>query len=128
MVSISKLYLKLLRDIKAAKIQYSAVAFIIFLGICVFICGYEAYLNLDISYNACFDRLNMGDYWISVDKIEDRAVKDMDEIPGVTAIGRIKGDVNIDMENETGEKVAGLVISLPSDDYPDVNTVQVESG
>ena len=128
MVSISKLYLKLLRDIKAAKIQYSAVAFIIFLGICVFICGYEAYLNLDISYNACFNQLNMGDYWISVDRIEDRAVKDMDEIPDVTAIGRIKGDVNIDMENETGEKVAGLVISLPSDDYPDVNTVQVESG
>jgi len=128
MVSVSKLYLKLLRDIKAAKVQYSAVAFIIFLGICVFVCGYEAYLNLDTSYNAFFDRLNMGDYWISVDKIEDRAVKKMNEIPGVTAVGRIAGDVNIDMGNEAGEKVAGLVISLPSDDYPDVNTVQIESG
>jgi len=128
MVTVSKLYLKLLRDLKWAKIQYSAVAFIIFLGVCVFVCGYEAYLNLDVSYNAFFDRTNMGDYWISVDKIENRAVKEMNEIPGVTANGRIIGDVNIDMGNETGEKVAGLVISLPSDDYPELNTVQMESG
>ena len=72
MVTVSKLYLKILRDLKSAKIQYSAVVFIIFLGVCVFVCGYEAYLNLDVSYNAFFDRLNMGDYWISVDKIENR--------------------------------------------------------
>ena len=128
MVAIPKLHLKLLRDIKTAKIQYGAVAFIIFLGITIFICGYEAYLNLDISYNAYFDRLNMGDYWVSVNEIDDRAVRQMNEIPGVTAIGRITGDVNIDMGRETGEKVAGRVISLPSDNYPDVNIVQIVSG
>lgn len=128
MVAVPKLHLKLLRDIKSAKIQYGAVAFIIFLGITIFICGYEAYLNLDISYNAYFDRLNMGDYWISVDEIDDRAVRQLNEIPGVTAIGRITGDVNIDMGRETGEKVAGRVISLPSLHSPDVNIVQIESG
>jgi putative ABC transport system permease protein len=128
MVAVPKLHLKLLRDIKSAKIQYSAVAFIIFLGISLFICGYEAYLNLDISYNAYFDRLNMGDYWISVNEIDDRAVRQLNEIPGVTAIGRITGDVNIDMGSDTAEKVAGRVISLPSAHYPNVNEVQIESG
>ncbi|MBM4449312.1 MAG: FtsX-like permease family protein, partial [Chloroflexi bacterium] len=128
MVAVPKLHLKLLRDIKSAKIQYGAVAFIIFLGITIFICGYEAYLNLDISYNSYFDRLNMGDYWISVDEIDNRAVRQLNEIPGVAAIGRIRGDVNVDMGGETGEKVAGHVISLPSLHLPDVNLVQIESG
>jgi len=128
MVTIPKLHLKLLRDIKSAKIQYGAVAFIIFLGISLFICGYEAYLNLDASYNSYFDRLKMGDYWISVDEVDDRAVRQLNEIPDVTAIGRITGDVNVDMGDATGEKVVGRLISLPSVHNPDINDVQIVSG
>ena len=117
MVKIPRIFLKLFRDIWKGKIQYGAVALIIFLGVSVFIC-YEAYLNLNMSYNSFYDRLNMADYWISVDGIGRNAVKDMNEIAGVEAYGRIVKDLFIDMGDESGEKVSGRVISLPENEMP----------
>jgi putative ABC transport system permease protein len=70
----------------------------------------------------------MADYWISVDYIPQRAAMEMDEIPGVVAQGRIVGDVSLDLAKESGERVAGRVISLPQERHPVVNDVQVESG
>ncbi|MBN1375645.1 MAG: ABC transporter permease [Dehalococcoidia bacterium] len=125
---LPRIQLKLLRDVWKNKIQYGAVAFIIFLGVSIFITCYEAYLNLNMSYNAFYDRLNMADYWISVDGIGQNAVKDMNEIAGVEAYGRIVKDLFIDMGGETGEKVTGRVISLPENQMPPVNLVQIEAG
>ncbi len=128
MVRIPRIQLKLLRDLWKGKIQYGAVVFIIFLGVSVFITCYEAYLNLNMSYNAFYDRLNMADYWISVDGIGRNAVKDMNEIAGVEANGRIVRDLFIDMGGEGGEKVSGRVISLPENKMPVVNRVEIEVG
>jgi len=128
MVRLPRLILKLLRDIWKGKVQYGAVSLIIFLGVSVFICLYEAYLNLNMSYNAFYDRLNMADYWISVDGIGRNAVRDIEEIPGVQAYGRIVRDLFIDMGEERGEKVVGRVISLPENEVPGVNMVEVELG
>jgi len=128
MVKLPRIYLKLFRDIWKSRIQYGAVALIIFLGVSVFICLYEAYLNLNMSYNTFYDRLNMADYWISVDGISRNAVKDMNEITGVEAYGRIVNDLFIDMGSESGEKVSGRVISLPENQMPVVNMLDVEAG
>ena len=128
MVKIPRIYLKLLRDVWKGKIQYGAVSLIIFLGISIFICCYEAYLNLNMSYNTFYDRLNMADYWISVDGISRNAVKDMNEIAGVEAYGRIVEDLFIDMGGENGEKISGRVISLPENKMPVVNMLEVEAG
>lgn len=128
MVKIPRIHLKLFRDVWKSRVQYGAVALIIFLGVSVFACLYEAYLNLNLSYNTFYDRLNMADYWISVDGISRNAVKDMNEIAGVEAYGRIVEDLFIDMGNESGEKVSGRVISLPENEMPAVNMLDVEAG
>jgi putative ABC transport system permease protein len=128
MVKLPRIFLKLFRDIWKGKIQYGAVALIIFLGVSVFICLFEAYLNLNMSYNSFYDRLNMADYWISVDGISRNAVKDMNEISGVEAYGRIVEDLFIDMGSESGEKVSGRVISLPENEMPAVNMLDIEAG
>jgi putative ABC transport system permease protein len=128
MVKIRRINLKLLRDIWKGKVQYFAVALIIFLGVSIFITCYEAYLNLSISYNSFYDRLNMADYWISVDQIGDNAVRDINEIAGVEASGRIVQDLFIDMGEQGGEKVTGRVISLPENVMPVVNRVEIEVG
>jgi putative ABC transport system permease protein len=128
MVRIKKLNYKLLRDIKAAKFQFGAVVLIILLGVALFIGAYTAYLNLDQSYNTSFKNLHMADYWISVDHIDERAAREMDDIPGVTAQGRIIGDVQIDMSEETGERVEGRVISLPAYEHPGINDVMIDRG
>jgi putative ABC transport system permease protein len=128
MVKLPRIVLKLFRDVWKGKIQYGAVALIIFLGVSIFICCYEAYLNLNMSYNTFYDRLNMADYWISVDGISRNAVRDMNEITGVEAYGRIVEDLFIDMGGESGEKISGRVISLPGNEMPGVNTLEVEAG
>jgi len=128
MVKLPRLFLKSLRDLWKGRIQYGAVSLIIFIGILVFVCCYEAYLNLNLSYNVFYDRLNMADYWISVDGVSRNAVKDMNEIAGVDAYGRIVEDLFIDMGGESGEKVVGRVISLPENEMPGVNRVEIEVG
>ena len=128
MVTVPKLHRKLFRDISAAKAQFGAVILIVLLGVAMFIASYAAYENLDSSYERTYEELRMADYWISVDYIPGRAAGEMDEIPGVVAEGRIIGDVSLDLAGETGERVAGRVISLPQQRHPEVNDVQVVSG
>jgi len=128
MVKIHRLDLKLLRDMWKGRVQYFAVTLIVFLGVSMFITCFEAYLNLSRSYNAFYDRLNMADYWISVDRIGSNAVKDINDIAGVEASGRIVHDLFIDMGEQGGEKVTGRVISLPENRMPAINMVQVEVG
>ena len=128
MVTIPRLYLKLLRDVKHSKLQFGAVIFIIILGIAMFVGAYGAYLNLQISYDTTFNQLDMADYWISVDHVSQVAVREINELPGVKAIGRVVGEVSIDLKNDSGEKVTARVISLPPDHPPDINSVSVEQG
>jgi putative ABC transport system permease protein len=127
-VGLSGLRRKLLRDIAASKAQYGAVVFVIVLGVAIFIASFAAYQNLYSSYENSYQRLRMADYWISVDKISSKAATEMDEISGVTAQGRIIGEVVIDLETDTGERVAGRVISLPSNGHPSVNDIHIENG
>jgi putative ABC transport system permease protein len=128
MVTIPRLYLKLFRDIKEARLQFGAVIFIIVLGIAMFVGSYGAYLNLQISYDITFNQLDMADYWISVDQVSQVAVREIDNLPGVKATGRVIGEVSIDLNNDSGEKVTARVISLPIDNPPDINSVNVEQG
>ncbi len=128
MVIKHKLLLKLLRDMRAAKLQFGAVVLVIILGVAMYIGTYSAYVNLNGSYEASFDMLGMADYWISVDYISDRAVRELDDIPGVTAQGRIIGTAQIDLEKSGGERIEGRVISLPQQENPLVNQVLVNRG
>jgi len=128
MVALPKLHRKLLRDLAASTAQFGAVVIIILVGIAAFVGSYEAYQNLDGSYERTYHQLRMADYWISVDYLPQRAAREMNDITGVQAQGRIVGDVSIDLELETGEKVSGRVISLPPEGHPEINDVRIESG
>ncbi len=128
MVTPPPLLLKLLRDLKQAKLQFGAVVFIIILGITMFVGAYGAYLNLQISYDITFNQLDMADYWISVDHVSQVAVRDINKLAGVKAEGRMIGEVSIDLNNDSGEKVTARVISLPSNSLPEINSVNIELG
>lgn len=128
MVALPKLHRKLFRDLTASRAQFGAVVLIIVVGIAIFVGSYEAYQNLDSSYEGSYEQLRMADYWISVDHLPRKAATEMNDVPGVVAQGRIVGDVTIDLQLETGEKVSGRVISLPSGEHPEINDVRIESG
>lgn len=128
MVAISPLQRKLLRDLSAARAQFGAVVLIIIFGVAAFVATYESYQNLYISYEHTYDRLSMADYWITVDYLPVRATRDMNKIPGVTAQGRIIGNVKIDLKLAGGQRVEGRVVSLPAETHPEINDVSVEMG
>jgi len=128
MVAINNLQRKLLRDIGGSKAQFGAVAAVIALGIAAFVGVYASYLNLQVSYAYTYDTLDMGDYFVTVDSVPERAVREMNDIPGVHATGHVVGNVKLDLDTESGERVEGKIVSLPSDSRPVVGDVLLESG
>ncbi|MFC2008465.1 ABC transporter permease [Chloroflexota bacterium] len=128
MVAINNLQRKLLRDMGGSKAQFGAVAAVIALGIAAFVGVYASYQNLHVSYAYTYDVLAMGDYFITVDYLPERAVREIDDIPGVHAAGQVVGNVKLDLETESGERVEGRIVSLPSDSRPVVSDVKMESG
>ena len=128
MVAINNLQRKLLRDMGSSKAQFGAVAAVIALGIAAFVGVYASYQNLHVSYEYTYDVLRMGDYFITVDYLPERAVREMDSISGVHAEGQLVGNVKLDLDTEGGQRVEARVVSLPSDTRPVVSDVKIESG
>ncbi|NLE95092.1 MAG: hypothetical protein GX600_05345, partial [Dehalococcoidia bacterium] len=128
MVAVNNLQRKLLRDMGNSKAQFGAVAAVIALGIATFAGVYASYLNLHVSYEYTYDTLRMGDYFITVDYLPERAVREMDELPGVHAEGQVVGNVKLDIQTAGGERVEARVVSLPSDARPQVSNVKIEAG
>jgi len=124
----TSLQLKLFRDLKAAKYQFGAVALVIALGIASFVGPFGAYQNLDRALESYFQRFDMADFWLSVDSLNERAVRQMDDIPGVTAQGRILADVVIETGGAGGERVTGRVAGLPEQGHPAVNNLEIVEG
>jgi len=127
MVKLRKLNLKLLRDLKSAKIQFGAVAFVILLGVAMFVALYSAFQNLDVSYLYSYREMRMADYWISLDSVSQRIVKDLEKVPGIVAQGRLVGSIQVELDGAEAERIEGRIISLPMN-RPDINNVQVNSG
>jgi len=128
MVAINNLQRKLLRDMGGSKAQFGAVAAVIALGIAAFVGVYASYQNLHVSYEYTYDVLRMGDYFITVDYLPERAVREMDSIPGVQAEGQLVGNVKLDLDTEGGQRVEARIVSLPSDTRPLVSDVKIASG
>ncbi len=128
MVTISNLNRKLLRDLSAGKAQFGAVVAIIAIGIIAFVAVYESYQNLYLSSEHSYEVLSMGDYWVSVDRLPARAAREMDALPGVTAIGRVVGEARVDLALESGRRVEAGIVSLPAGHRPSVNDIEILSG
>ncbi len=128
MVAVSKLQRKLFRDLLSARAQFGAVVIIIIFGIATFVATYESYQNLYISYENTYEKLSMADYWISVDYLPERAVRELEQIQDIDVQGRIVRDIAVDLELENGQRVEGRAVSMPTEGHPGINDVIVRSG
>jgi putative ABC transport system permease protein len=122
------LNLKVLRDLKAQRWQFGAVALVILLGVAMYVGPYTAYLAVDSAVDRYFTDYKMADMWVTVDKVSQAAVRDLEALPGVSSLGRVNGDVLLDMGGLTGEKVAGRVISMPPWGQPPVSDISILKG
>ncbi|MCX8125807.1 MAG: ABC transporter permease, partial [Dehalococcoidia bacterium] len=128
MVGNASLGRKLLRDLRAGKFQFGAVALVITLGIATFVGPFAAYLNLENALEDYFQRFDMAHFWLSVDYLTERAVRQMNTIPGVTAQGRVLADVVVEMGDRGPERVTGRVAGLPPREQPKVNRIKIIEG
>jgi putative ABC transport system permease protein len=127
-VRLKKLNLKLLRDLKSSKVQFSAVALVVMLGVAMFIGFYSSFLNLTVSFQHSNQEMRMADYWISVDGVSQRVAGDMANISGIQAQGRLVDSIQLELDEEGGESIEGRIISCPVTRRPEINDVLIESG
>ena len=112
------------RDVRRQRGQFIAVAITIGLGVMLFASTYDAYLNLDDSYNSTYDRLNFGDMWVvGADPTfeEDAAT--------ITGVETVETRYEADLPFRVGESsFIGRVVGYPSDSQPDINQIDVRDG
>lgn len=113
------------RDIKAQRGQFLAVSVTIALGVLLFASSYDAYRNLDGSYNQTYDRLSFAD--ITVVGVDPGFADTARAIEGIAAAeARVQADLPMRVSAE--HNFLGRVIAYPPDGQPEVNQIDVIEG
>lgn len=121
---MSLLDVKRRRDIRRQRSQFIAVAVTIGLGVMLFASSYDAYLNLDDSYNSTYDRLHFAD--ISVIGADLSLAEEVRSIDGVARVEtRHEADVPFRVD---GDVFLGRAVEYPIDRDPEVNRIDVIEG
>lgn len=116
---------KLRRDIRRQRGAFIAITVTIFLGVTLFAATYDAFRNLDSSYNKAFGEYRFANLTVTGGQV-DRFAAQARRTPGVGAVEeRIQSDLPFAVGSD---KLLGRVVSLPADRQPAVNRVEVEQG
>lgn len=116
---------KLLRDLWQRRAQAAAIVLTILLGTALFVASYDAYRNLQASYDRIFERLRFADLFVTGPEARAFAAAAR-EVPGVESVTtRVTADVPVRVG---GEKLLGRVISLPVSGEPAAGRVLVLRG
>jgi len=83
---VSRLWLKLIRDLGAYRGQVIGVAVVMMLGISMYHSFYLAYRSMGASYELCYDKLKLADLSIEMRAAPEDTVKRLAAIPGVRII------------------------------------------
>ncbi len=122
---MSLLETKRKRDTKAQRGQFLAVSVTIALGVLLFASTYDAYRNLDGSYNMTYDRLAFAD--ITAVGVDAGFADTVSQIDGVErAEARVQAD--LPMRVTPDDTFLGRVIGYPAGDQPEVNKIDVIDG
>jgi putative ABC transport system permease protein len=121
---VTLLDVKRKRDVRRQRGQFIAVAVTIGLGVMLFASTYDAYRNLESSYNFTYERLNFAD--ITVVGADEGFVGEAAEIEGVeTAESRTQADIPMRVD---GDAFLGRVVGYPPDGQPQVNKIDISEG
>jgi putative ABC transport system permease protein len=116
---------KLRRDMRRQWPQLAAVTITVLLGVALFGASYDAYLNLNASYNKVFTDQRFADLWITggpTATLADQA----SHTPGVAAVTtRTQADVPLQVG---ADKLRGRIIGIPAGSQPAIDGVTVLAG
>ena len=121
---MSYLTTKRRRDMRRQRWQFLAVFVTIALGVMLFAASYDAFLNLESSYNGTYDRLGFAD--ITVTGADDSFPAAAGQVPGVATVEtRRVADVPFRIGDDV---LHGRLIGMPSDAQPAINAIDVTNG
>ncbi len=125
---ISKLTLKLIRDILFSPWLFLGIMAMVASGIALYNATYLSYYNLGRSYNLSYERLNMADFTIDVQSAPQEILNQIRRIPWVMSVeGRVIEEIGIEQDLAT-KRVIGRIISIPDKGLPSVNTLKIIKG
>ncbi|MCC6728440.1 MAG: FtsX-like permease family protein [Chthonomonadales bacterium] len=126
---MSRLHLKLLRDLRAAIWQFAAIGLVASLGVAVFQGSLIAYLNQSASYRLSYARMRFADVTVAMRRAPRSVVQSIARMPGVRAVeGRIVQDVVVQQDPWRRARVVGRLITVPTGRDPAVNRVLLLQG
>ncbi len=127
--TMSKLWLKLFRDLRSYRVQAIGIAVTMMLGIALFHGFYLSYLSIGASYERSYDDLRLADFTITLDRAPRQTIGRLETIPGIHRIdGRISRDIRVEQAPGRRQVVTGRVLSVPDEGYSEINQVVVLEG
>lgn len=120
---------KLYRDLWTSKWQFMAVAFVVVLGVSMYVAGLVSYHNLFESYTTSYRRLRFADLWVGCDQAPEEVVRVIEKMPGIAkVVGRVNVEYPLLLAGDSDTSVVGRFIGLPAQGRPALNDVHVVSG
>jgi putative ABC transport system permease protein len=119
------LRLKLRRDVRRQRGQFLAIGLTIFLGVTLFGATFDAYRNLETSYERAFTEFKFANLTITGGDTKAIAA----EARAADGVARVGTRTQTDLPFQVGDtKLLGRIVGLPPGGQPEVNQVDVESG
>ncbi|MGD9496023.1 MAG: ABC transporter permease [Armatimonadota bacterium] len=126
---MSRLWLKLFRDIRAYRVQAIGIAVVVMLSISMYHSFYLAYRSMGATYQWAYQHLRLADFTIELTSAPEETVTRLAAIPGVsTILGRIKEEVRVEQEAGRRRVVTGRILSLPDSGREQINRLMVLEG
>lgn len=125
---MSALNLKLLRDLQHLWAQALAIALVLAAGVATLALANGAYLSLDETRTAYYERYRFADVFASAKRAPRRLLDDIAQIDGVSGVeGRIQGFAILDIDG-FAQPATGQVLSLPAFGRPRLNNLVIKVG
>ncbi len=113
------------RDMRRQRASFLAIAVTIFLGVCLFGASYDAYRNLDASYQRAFTRYRFANLTVTGGRTGELARR----ARGTPGVESVQARTQADLPLRVGrDKFLGRVVGLPAGRRPAVDRVEVEGG
>lgn len=113
------------RDMARQRASFFAIAVTIFLGVTLFGASYDAYRNLDASYERAFTEYRFANLLVTGGEV-DRLASEARSTAGVEAVQtRVQADLPLRVGDD---KFLGRVVGLPAGGQPAVDQVELEQG
>jgi putative ABC transport system permease protein len=126
---VSRLHLKLVRDVRSAFWQFAAISIVASLGVAVFHGLLMAYENQKQSYAISYGRLRFAHVTVPMKRAPRAVLGQLGRLPGARAVeGRIVVDVEVKQDSGRRPRVTGRLVSIPAGRESRVNLVHVREG